>query len=49
MLFPNTDKGRKLNKKVSAVAEDMRLTGELKELLSTVDFSYDDWQLQRNY
>lgn len=49
MLFPNTDKGRKLNKKVSAVVEDMRLTGELKELLSTVDFSYDDWQLQRNY
>ena len=46
MLFPNTEKGRKLNKKISQVIANMRSSGELAPLLSTVDFSYDDWQLQ---
>tara|TARA_R110000787_G_scaffold26979_2_gene75180 strand:- start:553 stop:690 length:138 start_codon:yes stop_codon:yes gene_type:complete len=45
MLFPNTEQGRKLNKEMSAIITTMRLSGELAQLLSSVDFSYDDWQL----
>lgn len=47
ILFPNTKKGLELNKEVSAVIADMRLSGELTQLLSVVDFTYDDWQLQQ--
>ncbi len=49
ILFPNTEKGHELNKKVSAVIADMRLSGELTQLLSVVDFTYDDWQLQQGH
>ena len=49
ILFPNTDKGQKLNQKISAVIADMRLSGELTQLLSSVDFPYDNWQLQHPY
>ena len=49
ILFPNTEQGHKLNKKISAVIADMRLSGELTQLLSSVDFPYDDWQLPRPY
>ncbi|AZQ85158.1 hypothetical protein EKO29_14920 [Colwellia sp. Arc7-635] len=49
ILFPNTEKGRKLNKKISTVIADMRLSGELTQLLSSVDFPYDDWQLPQPY
>lgn len=45
ILFPNTKEGQQLNKKLSAIIADMRLSGELDELLSPVDFEYDDWQL----
>jgi hypothetical protein len=45
MVFPNTEKGQRLNQKMSAVIAEMRLSGELYELLSSVDFPYHDWQL----
>lgn len=45
LLFPNTEKGQKLNKKISAIITEMRLLGELEQLLSTVNFPYEDWQL----
>ncbi len=46
VLFPNTEKGQQLNKTMSAVITKMRLSGELDKLLSSVNFSYDDWQLK---
>lgn len=49
ILFPNTKKGLELNKEVSAVIADMRLSGELTQLLSVVDFTYDDWQLKQGH
>jgi hypothetical protein len=45
IVFPNTNKGQELNKKMSIVIAKMRLSGELAELLSSVDFPYDGWQL----
>jgi hypothetical protein len=45
VVFPNTEKGQQLNKKISTVIAKMRLSGELEELLSSVDFTYEDWQL----
>ena len=45
IVFPNTNKGQELNKKMSTVIAKMRLSGELAELLSSVDFPYDGWQL----
>jgi hypothetical protein len=45
VVFPNTEKGQQLNKRMSTIITQMRLSGELKELLSSVDFNYEDWQL----
>ena len=46
VLFPNTEQGHKLNKRISAVISEMRSTGELAKLLSSIDLPYEDWQLQ---
>ncbi|ARD43383.1 hypothetical protein [Colwellia sp. PAMC 21821] len=48
VLFPNTEKGRHLNKAVSAIITEMRTSGELAQLLSSIDLPYDDWQLTAN-
>tara|TARA_R110000744_G_scaffold50709_8_gene109494 strand:+ start:3940 stop:4746 length:807 start_codon:yes stop_codon:yes gene_type:complete len=49
VLFPNTEEGHHLNKTISAIITEMRLSGELAQLLSSIDLPYDDWQLQANY
>jgi hypothetical protein len=45
VVFPNTKEGQKLNVRMSAIITQMRLSGELDELLSSIDFPYDDWQI----
>ncbi|TWX50635.1 transporter substrate-binding domain-containing protein [Colwellia hornerae] len=45
MVFPNTKKGQELNKTLSAIINEMRLSGELEQLLFSVDFVYNDWQI----
>tara|TARA_R110000737_G_scaffold350159_2_gene388349 strand:- start:353 stop:481 length:129 start_codon:yes stop_codon:yes gene_type:complete len=38
----------KLNKPLRAIITDMRLPGELAQLLSSIAHPYDDWQLNAN-
>ncbi|MFT5759933.1 MAG: polar amino acid transport system substrate-binding protein [Alteromonadaceae bacterium] len=45
VVFPNNAKGNKLNKQISDIIVNMRLSGELDKLLAVVDFPYSDWQL----
>jgi polar amino acid transport system substrate-binding protein len=46
MVFPKTEKGQSLNKALSVIVNEMRLSGELQQLLSSVDFIYNDWQIE---
>jgi hypothetical protein len=45
VLFPKTEEGQKLNKAISAIIAEMRISGELEQLLAPVNYPYDNWQL----